>query len=239
MPPEIKANPLSAQIADALREAIVRGEYRHGEPLSQDSVARRFAVSTMPAREALLALTHEGMVEAQPNRGFRVARMAKQDVEDVYWMHSALAGRMAGRACARLSDETIRALEATNAELGAAIDAKDINRVRALNAGFHETIGGAADSPRLAAMMLTTVAQIPRQFYTLLPGWDRFSFDDHRRLLAAFRKRNRKLAEKLAADHVATEGRLMLEYLQGAGYSTAATSDSIEVPRKKSGLSDP
>jgi DNA-binding GntR family transcriptional regulator len=214
---EIRAKPLSSQIADALRAAIIAGEYCHGDALSQESVARRFSVSTMPAREALLALAHEGVVEAQPHRGFRVARMATDDVEDIYWMHSLLAGRMAARACRNISSEELAALEETNSRLGASLEAGDIDEVRALNARFHEIIGGAADSPRLAAMMLATVAQIPRDYYTRLPGWGRFSFDDHRRLLDALRGRSAKRAESIASAHVASEGRLMVDYLRARG----------------------
>jgi DNA-binding GntR family transcriptional regulator len=214
---DVRANPLSVQIADALREAIVCGEYGHGEPLSQESVARRFSVSTMPAREALLALAREGMIEAQPSRAFRVARMAREDVEDIYWMHSVVAGRMAARACARLTRDAVANLEETNAKLGVAVGAGDLDEVRRRNAEFHEAIGVAADSPRLAAMMLTTVSQIPRHFYTRLHGWGPFSFEDHQRLLEAFRRRSPKRAEAIAAEHVATEGRLMLDYLDSHG----------------------
>ena len=214
---EIKAKPLSGQIADALRSAIIAGEYRHGEALSQDSVARRFSVSTMPAREALLALAHEGMVEAQPHKGFRVARMAPDDVEDIYWMHSLLAGRMAARACRNISSEEIAALEEANARLGSSLEAGDIDEVRALNARFHEVIGAAADSPRLAAMMLATAVQIPGEYYTRLPEWGSFSFDDHVRLLEALRRRNARKAESLASAHVATEGRMMIAYLRRQG----------------------
>lgn len=215
---EIRALPLSAQIADALREAIVCGEYRHEEPLTQDSVARRYSVSTMPAREALLALAREGMVYAQPNRGFRVARMVRQDVEDIYWMHSVLAGRMAGRACLQQSDALLAELEQANSDLAAALDADDMERGRALNARFHEAIGRAADSPRLAAMMLITVGQIPRHFYSRLPGWGRFSYEDHLRLIDAFRRRSHRKAEAIAAEHVETEGKLMVEYLGSQGF---------------------
>jgi DNA-binding GntR family transcriptional regulator len=196
----------------------VCGEYRHEEPLTQESVARRFSVSTMPAREALLALAREGMVYSQPNRGFRVARMDRQAVEDIYWMHSVVAGRMAARACLRQAGDLLAELEQTNSDLGAALDANDIEKVRALNAEFHEAIGFAADSPRLAVMMITTVSQIPRHFYSSLPGWGGFSYDDHRRLIQAFRRRSPGKAQAIATKHVETEGRLMVEYLDSRGF---------------------
>lgn len=217
-PKLVQSHSLSSQIADALREAIVTGELRHGEPLTQESVAAMYSVSAMPAREALLALSRDGMVDAKANRGFRVARMAREDVEDVYWTHGIVAGRLAGRACLRLSEHELVELTETNAKLLSAVEAGDIEEVEALNVRFHIVLNVAADSPRLSALLKTTISQIPRSFYTRLPEWDRFSYDDHERLLGVLRRRNPKRAEKMLVEHVDTEAQMMMRYLSSLGY---------------------
>lgn len=218
----VQAYSLSAQVADALREAIVTGELRHGEPLTQDSVAAAYSVSAMPAREALLLLSREGIVDSKANRGFRVARMAQQDVEDIYWAHGTVAGHLAGKACVGLSGDDLVELEETNRKLLAAVETGDLDEVEALNVHFHVVVNLAADSPRLWALQKTTVSQIPRTFYTKLSGWGEFSHADHERLLDALRRRNPNRAQRIVFEHVATEGRMMVDYLSSLGYWDAS-----------------
>ncbi len=145
-----------------LRDSILTGELRQGEAVTQDGIARQHAVSTMPVREALLMLSHEGVIEARPNRRFRVARMARQDVEDIYWAHGALAARLTAKACERLSDDALMDLEMNTKNLTEASKTDAFDVVESLNWQFHRIINTAADSPKILALMKTTVRQIPR-----------------------------------------------------------------------------
>lgn len=214
----IQSDSLSAKIADALREAIVVGELRQGDPITQDGVAKEYSVSTMPVREALLMLSHEGMIDARPNRGFRVARMGRQDVEDIYWSHGILAGRLTERATKRLTEEQLTELEQICAALSSALEAQDMESVERFNWQFHRIINLAADSPKVLALLKTTVNQIPKHFYTTSREWGLLSLHDHDELMGALRKRQAAKAEKIAAAHVSAAGRLMVEYLASQGY---------------------
>jgi DNA-binding GntR family transcriptional regulator len=214
----IQAVPLSVKIADALRDAIVCGELRQGDPITQDGVAKEYSVSSMPAREALLLLAHEGMIDARPNKGFRVARMWRQDVEDIFWTHGVLAGRLAARASQRLSDSDLLKLEENNERLEEAIHQGDMEEVEDLNWQYHRIINVAADSPKILAFLKTTLNQIPKRFYTMLVEWDELSLHDHAELLRALRRKNATTSERLASAHVAAAGRLMIDYLASQGY---------------------
>jgi DNA-binding GntR family transcriptional regulator len=214
----IQAEPLSGRIADALREAIVCGDLRQGDPITQDGVAKEYSVSSMPVREALLLLAHEGMIDARPKKGFRVARMARQDVEDIYATHALLAGRLTARASQRLSNAELAELAENNERIVAAIGAGSIAEVEELNWQYHRIINTAADSPKILALLKTTVNQIPKHFYTMLSGWGQLSVDDHEELYKALHQKDAAKAERLAAAHVAAAGRLMIDYLSSQGY---------------------
>jgi DNA-binding GntR family transcriptional regulator len=214
----ISAVPLSAIIADSLREDIVSGRLRQGDPVTQQSVAEKFGVSTMPVREALLALSHEGMIVARTNHTFRVARLAPNDVEDIYWTHGMLAGKLAHKACERISPELLASMEATHAEFLAAHERGDTSLVEELNWEFHRIINYAADSPKILATLKTTVAQIPTRFYTMLETWSEVSIHGHEDLLEAFRNGNCDEAGRIATEHVAEAGVLMIEYLRSNSY---------------------
>jgi DNA-binding GntR family transcriptional regulator len=214
----ITADSLSTRIADVLRESILCGDLRQGEAITQDGVAKLHSVSTMPVREALLMLSHEGVIEARPNRGFRVARMAKQDLEDIYWVQGILAGRLTARACDRLSSADLVELEDNTHKLTEAMEANAGDVVERLNWEFHRLINAAADSPKMYALLKITVKQIPSRFYTVLPDWGRLSSYDHEELMTALRKRNSKEAERIASKHVGTAGALLINYFEHQGY---------------------
>ncbi len=62
------------QIATHLRKEVLSGQLKEGEPLREQELAERFGVSRGPIRDALLALTKEGLLLAKQNRGVTVRR---------------------------------------------------------------------------------------------------------------------------------------------------------------------
>jgi DNA-binding GntR family transcriptional regulator len=97
------ATATSEWIAAALRQAILRGEFKAGQPLLQDEVAARFGVSKIPAREALLQLKAEGLVSFYPNRGATVSELSAGEVNEIYIIRIALETLALRRALPRLA----------------------------------------------------------------------------------------------------------------------------------------
>lgn len=64
---------LASKLTHALRDELLRGDYRPGQPLRMNQLCERFQVSLSPLREALTRLAAEGFVEAHAQRGFKVA----------------------------------------------------------------------------------------------------------------------------------------------------------------------
>jgi len=67
-----------------LRDQIVTGELAPGEPLTEAELSSSLGVSRTPLREALLQLEREGMVRAAPPRGFAVAPLTLDEVEELF-----------------------------------------------------------------------------------------------------------------------------------------------------------
>jgi DNA-binding GntR family transcriptional regulator len=92
-------------VVDALRAAIIAGDFAPGEQLRQATVAERFGVSRIPVREALRALAAEGLLCHAPNRGYFVKKLDVAEMEQLYWMRGLLEQRVlqtATRPCPRL-----------------------------------------------------------------------------------------------------------------------------------------
>src|ERR1700694_1563026 len=66
-----------------IREDIVFGHLAPGEKLRIEDLRGRYGLGATPLREALSRLSAIGLVEASAQRGFRVARVSVEDLDDV------------------------------------------------------------------------------------------------------------------------------------------------------------
>lgn len=109
-------------VADTLRRAILDGHLRPGAKLLQDDLATLFDTSRIPIREALSVLEVEGLVTAQPRRGYAVTGLDADEIAEIYELRLVLeaeATRYAVPLLTELDQEDIRRI---NAELRAAPD---------------------------------------------------------------------------------------------------------------------
>ncbi|MEU9889791.1 GntR family transcriptional regulator [Sphaerisporangium sp. NPDC051011] len=70
-----------AQVAQALRAALVAGQMRPGEIYSAPTLAAQLGVSATPVREAMLDLVKEGLVETVRNKGFRATELSEKELD--------------------------------------------------------------------------------------------------------------------------------------------------------------
>lgn len=66
---------LTAVARERICDAIVEGELKLGEQMSEAQLAARMGISKTPVREALLRLQGDGLVEIHPQRGTFVFRL--------------------------------------------------------------------------------------------------------------------------------------------------------------------
>src|SRR6516165_11700079 len=80
----ITKRPLREDVHAALRIRIVEGQLLPGSRLQDVQLAGELGVSRTPIREALLRLAGEGLVENDPNRGFFVAPLRREEIREIY-----------------------------------------------------------------------------------------------------------------------------------------------------------
>ena len=71
-----------------IRRNIVLGVHAPGEKLRVEHLKTRYAVSSGTLREALALLVSDSLVVAQGQRGFTVAPMSVEDLEDLSYVRS-------------------------------------------------------------------------------------------------------------------------------------------------------
>lgn len=202
---------LTDEVADTLREMILMGELESSTKYTQIELAEMVGVSTMPVREALLRLTHEGLVIAQPSQSYEIVTTTRSDIEDVYWLYAQLAGELTARACASATDELYDELKELNDRLLSLRNAP-AEQIERANWDFHRAINRAADAPRLVHALNRTVRLIPEYIFTVLPRLATISKKDHAAILAAIADRDAIAGREAAMKHVRDTGALVLKY---------------------------
>jgi DNA-binding GntR family transcriptional regulator len=216
----LRVRTISDQVTDTIRRMILMGELHPGDQVTQDHLASELGVSTMPVREALLQLSHEGFIEGERGRSFRVARTTREDITDIYWMHSTLAGELAARAATRLDHVGLKTLADINAQWKGAVDSHDEAGMEDANFAFHRIINKAADAPKLLRVMEDTLRMIPEHFYAMLPNYADAATTHHMAILRALKVRNPEEARREASRHVQESGAMLIEFFDEKGYWT-------------------
>jgi DNA-binding GntR family transcriptional regulator len=85
-----ESSSISAQVYRQLRGAIIRGEIRPGEALSESETARQYSTSRQPVREAFIKLAEERLVSVLPQRGTFVVKISVAEVLDARFVREAI-----------------------------------------------------------------------------------------------------------------------------------------------------
>jgi DNA-binding GntR family transcriptional regulator len=83
-PPDDSAETGAQHIRDAIRDAIVERRLSPGTKLSESDVGNLFSVSRTLARAALQALSYEGLVNVEKNRGAFVAYPSPDEARQIF-----------------------------------------------------------------------------------------------------------------------------------------------------------
>lgn len=86
----LKNQPLAEQAYQALLKQIIAGKRKAGEKLSEEVICAEFDISRTPAREALVMLTRDGLVEKLPRRGCFVKRFDNDAVVELFECRSMI-----------------------------------------------------------------------------------------------------------------------------------------------------
>jgi DNA-binding GntR family transcriptional regulator len=216
---QLAANVLQQQrstpdlIADALREAILRGIFAEGQSLRQDEIATQFGVSRIPVREALRQLEAEGLVTLHLNRGAIVSVLTAAELKEICEIRSALEVTAIELAIPKIREVDI---EKASVILEASNQATDAGELAKLNWEFHATLYATAERPRLLGMIKNLHINCDRYVRVQMAQMDyqELSQKEHYQLLEACRKRDIKIAVPLLKQHIDSAGEQLVAYLQ-------------------------
>jgi len=216
---KVAARGVPAKIADELRSLIARGTLAPGTRLGQTELAEQFSASRVPVREALKLLSSEGIIEHDPNRGFFVTRLSRDEAEQLFRLRHLIEDELM-RTIEWPDAEQLADLEQQAERLEGLLDAGDRTSWWVEHRKFHTTIFDLSPKKTIMREAMRLWALTDR-FRALLPlprrpSEERSVVNKHS-LLKALKERDRE--QLIAARRSRREAfeHLLLETLEARG----------------------
>jgi DNA-binding GntR family transcriptional regulator len=188
---------------EAILDRVLRGDYRPGEPLKERGLAQELRVNPVTVHRACEWLCNDGLLVRLRRRGWQVVMLRLADLKDLYRVRLMLEPLAARRAIPHITDAQLDELEAETERLIAAGEAAGVYERRQADLRFHRALYEASGSPILAE----AIEPLVRKALLMTTGRFRFgrvgrSFEEHRQVLAALRRRDEAAVVKHLKAHL-------------------------------------
>lgn len=216
--PKPESGSLTAEAYSRIRAEILACRLPPGQKLVIADMCQQFGFSLGAVREALSRLTSEGLVEAEPRKGFRVAPITEAELQDITRVRGTIESLCLESAIRNGDVKWEAAIVATLFELSRLDlqDPADPARVSEIWADahrrFHEALVAACDSPWLLRLRETLFVQSERYRRVSVP-LDRAGRDlhgEHREIADAAIARDTDRACAALRDHLQKTTRILI-----------------------------
>jgi DNA-binding GntR family transcriptional regulator len=186
----VQRQSLEASVYEAVREGIISGELRPGDPLVEAQLSADLGISKTPVREALIRLARDGLVVQELHRRSRVATPTVHDVKQACEVRRWVESEIAAQAARDAPTELIEQLEASIRDSERSLKRRDTRRWADAIESFTDTLleysGNryAADLLERMRNILSLIANVSQ----VAPGRRARSIEEHRAILDAIRQ---------------------------------------------------
>ncbi len=210
---------LADEVAKSLRDAILSGQLEPGAQLREAALSEMLGVSRGPVRDALARLDREGLVVIGRTGRTTVARLTRQDLDEVFSLRRSLELLAVEYACERATLEDLDELEFVVDAMAAAISRGISEKEGAeLDLRFHDVLYQASRHQRLLDFWTTLRSQV----YVIMLGRNVASADfkdavvhGHQEITDAIKARDKALALDLIEQHMSVAYDLVSKSYQG------------------------
>ncbi|WP_416977426.1 GntR family transcriptional regulator [Streptomyces sp. T028] len=192
------------RVADALRAALIAGELLPGEVYSVPVLAARFGVSATPVREAMLDLAKEGLVDAVPNKGFRVTEVSDRQLDEYTHVRGLIEIPTVAGLATTADPVSLEALRPAAREIVAAAVAGDLIAYVEADTRFHLGLLALAGNAHLVDVVRDLRGRARLYGLTALSASGRLlaSAEEHLELLDALLARDEQAVREVMTRHL-------------------------------------
>lgn len=192
-------------VVEAIREKILTGAIKAGEPLRQAALADELKVSRIPVREALLQLEAEGLVEFEAHKGATATKLSAEQVTELFELRALLECELLRLAIPKLTEAELAQSEQLLQQMASAFhDVGTKSSWSELNTRFHLSLYKAAERPLTFEIVQNLIVNSDRyiRVHLLLAGGINKADPEHSALLNFCRKKQVKEACQLLHNHI-------------------------------------
>jgi GntR family transcriptional regulator, rspAB operon transcriptional repressor len=196
---------LTNKVYSSFKHDIIYGVFQPGEALSEQALASRYKSSRTPVREAAVRLQKDRLLRIVPNRGYFVAQITLQVLNDLYEFRTAVECAAAELAAAKGADpELLKELKTLSRVSCSPRDRKSCLRFIEADTAFHVGIARISRNQMLLQAVSEARSQMERimfaaidiNYYGEVPG------REHLEILSAIQDRDPSRARQLMHDHI-------------------------------------
>lgn len=225
--PSASRGQLAEQAYLYLRDQIVRGELRAGEPVAWTGIATSLGMSRTPVREAMVRLELEGYLSRDDSNRLTVHVPTRADVVEHFWLRELLETHAARLAARRVSDAELERLAGLVEHDRHALSEGRIDNLALANSAIHDLILQASRNRPLLRLVQGLRAKfegIQRFAVGSLEDQGRF-VGQHAEIVGALRDGDAHAAIAVTRDHLRRARDILLEAL-----GDSAVADAASVP---------
>lgn len=206
-----------AEIADVLRDQIIKGDLRPGARIFEAKIARQMGVSRAPVREAARILESEGLLVARLNKGFTVNEFTIRDLKELMDTRICIE-RHAIRTIMQgtLLPNLLAKLDGITEVIDSCVEAGDFAGEIEADFSFHRTIVEFSQNRRLLHIYDQAAAEqriCLRMMGSIADNWRELP-QLHRDLIAAIGSANLDTVEEVLTAHIKFSWQETLDILE-------------------------
>jgi len=212
---------------ERLKRDIIRGVFKPGEKLLMSGLKERYGLGVGPLREALSQLVAEHLVVVISQKGYRVASMSLQEMQDIYDARANLEAMIVGLAIERGNDAWEAQILAQSHTLSKVMDVKTREQVLDVwderHKAFHSAIAAGCGSKHLlqARTYLFDQAERYRHLWLTQTVFSEESLalkrKEHAALVEAILARDAVRAIAMMRTHLITPVPIIVDVMQRGG----------------------
>lgn len=248
---------METSISDAtyssILEGILSGDIPVGSAISEHSLAKKFAISRTPVREAIRRLKHEGLVRQYPRCGTVVCLPTSAEVRELYEFREALECYSVRRAATVATPQDIAMLEGAVDRMnviadelrdsgGEFLQGDMLANFFKTDAVFHERILYLSRNQRILksvqdSRVIARIFGIPRAKHDLSVVLQAGQM--HRKICECIKNQDGELASHFMSEHISMSCKQTLDYyekMEQQGLVVSSTALDVRVGLSRSRL---